>query len=176
MTAELKTENEKTTDIDAADCCESGLLNDVNHRTGALSAFVILFYSQMSTPIDIGLDKKVTPIEMSILISITETPGITGTELSKMWCKTKGAISQIIKKLEEKQLIYRIKSEKDSKVYFLYPTQKGIDIKDTYFKRDLYMTPKIIEQLLKTCSKDDIRGFYNVIEHYSELIINKNVI
>lgn len=152
------------------------LLSYVNHNTGTLSSFVILFYSQMSTPIDIGLDKKVTVIEMSILISIAENPGITGTELSRTWHKTKGAISQLLKKLEEKELIYRIKSDKDSKVYFLHPTQKGIEVKDIYLKRDLYMTSKIVEQLLKTCSKDEIRGFYNVIKQYSKLITNKNVI
>lgn len=152
------------------------LLSYVNHNTGALSSFVILFYSQMSTPIDIGLEKKVTIIEMSILISIAKNSGITVTELSRIWHKTKGAISQLIKKLEEKELIYRIKSNKDSKVYFLHPTQKGIEVKDIYFKRDLYMSSKIIEQLLKTCTKDEIRSFYNVIKAYSNLITDKNII
>lgn len=167
---------ESYTIVPNTDNALNDLLSYVNHNTGALSSFVILFYSQMSTPIDIGLEKKVTIIEMSILMSIAENPGITGTELSHIWHKTKGAISQLIKKLEEKELIYRIKSNKDSKVYFLHPTQKGIEVKDIYFKRDLYMTSKIIEQLLKTCTKDEIRGFYNVIKAYSNLITDKSII
>lgn len=52
--------NTKESDIKALnnDNTLNDLLSYVNHNTGTLSSFVILFYSQMSTPIDIGLDKK----------------------------------------------------------------------------------------------------------------------
>ena len=154
----------------------SQILKDINHKPGSLASFVILFYGYVSSPFkymnENGETDSITLIELTILMWIIENPGTTTTELSKRWQRTKGAISQIIKKLSEKELIYRIKSDTDAKMQLIYPTDNGIKLSEIYYKKDRYDTPRILNSLLEKCTKDEIRSFYKVVDIYSEIIIN----
>ena len=55
--------------------------------------------------------------EAHILTDIVDFEGITATELSKKWRKTRSAISQTIKSLLKKEYIYRVNSKDDAKFF-----------------------------------------------------------
>lgn len=74
---------------------------------------------------DYGTDEKFHAVEVHILSYIAEHPGISTTEIARDWNRTKGAVSQIIKKLERKNLIYKSKEEGNKKRVCLYVTEEG---------------------------------------------------
>ena len=59
-------------------------------------------YSGTKKPHDYGTGETYTSTEMHLVKCISDHPGITVTELAYDYAKTKGAISQILKKLIEK--------------------------------------------------------------------------
>ena len=57
-------------------------------------------YISTKIPQDYGTGEEYTSVEVHTLKHIADNPGITVTELARDYAKTKGAISQILKKLE----------------------------------------------------------------------------
>ena len=64
-----------------------------------------LLYMASNIPIDYGTGLEYTSVEVHMLEYVIDHPGKTVTELSLDFDKTKAAISQMMKKLEEKELI-----------------------------------------------------------------------
>ena len=64
-------------------------------------------YISTKIPQDYGTGEEYTSVEVHTLKHIADNPGITVTELARHNGKTKGAISQILKKIEDKGLICR---------------------------------------------------------------------
>lgn len=82
-------------------------------------------YTSTKKPKDYGTGEIYTHIEVHTLKDISDYPGITVTELARNQGKTKGAISQILKKLEKCELIYREVDPNNENRLFLYITDKG---------------------------------------------------
>ena len=82
-------------------------------------------YTSTKKPKDYGTGEIYTHIEVHTLKDISDYPGITVTELARNQGKTKGAISQILKKLEKCDLIYREVDPNNENRLFLYITDKG---------------------------------------------------
>ena len=59
-------------------------------------------YISTKVPQDYGTGEEYTSVEVHTLKHIADNPGITVTELARHNGKTKGAISQILKKIEKK--------------------------------------------------------------------------
>lgn len=92
---------------------------DVLHQVSSM-------YSGTKKPHDYGTGDTFTSVETHIVKCIADHPGITVTELAYDYAKTKGAISQIIKKLVEKKLIIQQPSkEAGDKRIFLYLSPEG---------------------------------------------------
>ena len=73
---------------------------DILHRAAML-------YMASNLPTDYGTGDMYTSVEVHMLRYIIDHPGRTVTDLSQDWDKTKAAISQMMKRLEEKELIVR---------------------------------------------------------------------
>lgn len=73
-------------------------------------------------------------IRDEILEKINENPGVTLTDLSKAFFKSKGNVSIHLKKLEKEKLIKKHLPEKNKKIFRLHPTKQG---KDVYLKLKL---------------------------------------
>lgn len=73
-------------------------------------------------------------IKDKILEKINENPGLTLTELSKGFIKSKGNISIHLKNLEQEELIKKYLPEDKKKFFRLHPTKKG---KEVYLKLKL---------------------------------------
>ena len=100
---------------------------------------------------------------------IESQPGVTISALAQMWNRTKSAVSQNVKRLEEKKLVYRVQDESNGKIFHLYPTQEGtyLSLAHKYFdNRDILQTQ---QDLLELCTMEEIDTFYKVLKAYQSL-------
>ena len=85
---------------------------DILHRASML-------YTASNIPIDYGTGEKYTSVEVHMLKYIIDHPGKTVTDLSQEWDRSKAAISQMLKRMEEKGLI-KSHIEKEGKMPALF--------------------------------------------------------
>ncbi|MBW1988461.1 MAG: MarR family transcriptional regulator [Deltaproteobacteria bacterium] len=98
-------------------------------------------------PLDYGTGDILHPSQMHAIEMVGENPGISVTALAKRLGITKGAVSQMVKKLEELDMLSRYKQRGDAKAVLLKLGKKGKiafathkewhDRYDTYFLRGL---------------------------------------
>ncbi|MBD3109601.1 MarR family transcriptional regulator [Bacillus sp. AGMB 02131] len=69
------------------------------------------------------------------LLRLYQQDGISQEELAKQLLVDKATITRAIKKLEEENLVYRIRDEKDKRYYKVFITKKALDIKEEVFKK-----------------------------------------
>ena len=77
----------------------------LNKKSEILYNFVIAYTNYMNEKRDYGTGEELSMTEAHILTDIVDYEGITVTELSKKWKKTRSAISQTIKSLLKKEYI-----------------------------------------------------------------------
>ena len=120
------------------------------------------------TPRDYGSGIEITMNEVHTLSTIADHPGITGTELAEEKVKTPSAISQTVKKLENKGLITRAPHEEHGKKICLYVTQEGQRLSDLHKIYDVQQINRTLSIMLQTCRMEDIETFFTVIEKFCE--------
>lgn len=76
-------------------------------------------------PGDYGSGDSLFPTEIHTLELIGRNPGVAVTELARRQGVTKGAASQVVKKLDEKGLVQKCKSLDNEKSILLILTEKG---------------------------------------------------
>jgi len=139
-------------------------------RANKLYNFINCYEEYMNQPRDYdGSGEYMSMVEIHILTLIADQPGITVSQLAKDWGTTKGAISQTIKKLENKELIYRQKKEGNAKTIHIHATEKGERLSTAH---KLYDNADIVQtqyDLLKTCTSDELNTFYKVVQEYYKL-------
>lgn len=118
---------------------------------------------------DYGTGEMFYSVEIHILSSIAENPGISVTELARKWNRTKGAVSQILKKLESKELIYRKKEAGDKRKSFLYASELGMKLHEAHVAYDTRNYEKFFEQLTRYCTQEQIWQTFGVLEKWIEL-------
>src|SRR5664280_1027416 len=75
--------------------------------------------------IDMGNGEKLYPSELHVLDAIGNNYGNNVTELSKKFKITKGAVSQVVNKLFEKEYLKKERKTGYAKEVMLSPTEKG---------------------------------------------------
>lgn len=137
-----------------------------------LYKFVTKYSYVMHNAHDYGTGELISMVEVHLLTYIEENPGITVTKLSKSYNRTKSAISQQIKKLEEKKYIEKIKKEDNAKTTLLYATKTGKELSLAHKIYDISDISQTLQILLKTCSLEEVSSFYKVIEAYIDILDN----
>ena len=134
---------------------------DILHRASML-------YTASNIPIDYGTGEKYTSVEVHMLKYIIDHPGKTVTDLSQEWDKTKAAISQMLKRMEEKGLI-EWRGALDSKKKQLYfATAKGLELNERHLVYDDRVFGKTLELLGETCTQEEIAVCFHVLEEYTK--------
>jgi len=87
--------------------------------------------------------------ERHFLDKIGDHPGINMTEFAKTVGITKGAVSQVVKKLESKCLVKRYKSSVNDKEVFIELTRDGRDIYIQHKKKNEETVRPLIKELEK---------------------------
>jgi len=144
----------------------------LSSRADALYQFVMLYNEYIHAARDYGTGELISMVEVHTLTMIADQPGITVNELAKQWRRTKGAVSQNVTKLDNKGLISRQRSEKDSRHVHLYVTEKGQQLSDLHKEYDVDDVIKTQNNLLKKCTEEELAAFYKVLEIYNELCID----
>jgi len=98
---------------------------------------------------------EVTPSEFHLIEVIGEKGAVTGKELSQLMGVTKGAISQLLPKLEKKKLIYRRPDEKDLRVHYLSLTKQG----EVAYREHSKVIEEFQELLEKELTSNQIENF-----------------
>lgn len=100
-----------------------------------------------SIPRQYGTDDEIYMVEAHTINLIGENSGITISELANKTNRTKGAISQMVEKLINKDIVYKEKDSVDQRRVFLNLTEKGKQIFDYHKKLDEKEYSKIIKKL-----------------------------
>lgn len=145
-------------------------LGDLGHTVGCVIRFTLLFNSFMMRKRSYGGGEKLTLVELMLLMTISESEGIFATEIAKKWRKTKGAISQISKKLEAKGLIDKQRDSHDAKMYGLFLTDRGRQIIEEFDQQDTVESPVILEKMREEFTEEQINNFYCVMRKYTEIL------
>ncbi|MBQ3588201.1 MAG: MarR family transcriptional regulator [Oscillospiraceae bacterium] len=148
------------TEIDA-------LYKELNVYADQEYVFAIFYERYINQLRDYGNGVLINMVEVHTLTMIADQPGITVNELAKQWRRTKGAVSQNVKKLSRKGLIRKERSEKDSRNVHLYVTELGQELADLHKKYDVEEVLKLRNDLLKDCTQQELDTFYKVLTLYN---------
>lgn len=125
---------------------------------------VSYLYTSTKVPHDYGTGEDYTHLEVHTLKHIAENSGITVTELAKNFGKTKGAVSQLLKKIENKGLIYRqVDLDNDSRLN-LFLTEKGKELNECHRQYDQAKCGETMDLVREKCSDQEITVAFHVME------------
>ena len=108
-------------------------------------------------PLDFGVGAPLYHSEMHLIDQIGDHPELNITELAKLVGVTKGAISQTVKKLENKGVVNRYKGTENEKEIFLELTEIGRNVYLKHKEIDKESIIPLFEELKKY--PDDKVGF-----------------
>lgn len=140
---------------------------DILHQTASL-------YMASNIPIDYGTGEKYTPIEVHMLKYIIDHPGKNVTELSKDWDKTKAAVSQMMKKMENKGLIYWETAPDSNKKQLYYATEKGHTLNQLHIQYDEATFGNTLSLIDGACTKEELLTCFHVLEEWCTARRKKN--
>ena len=130
---------------------------DILHHVSSL-------YILTKRPHDYGTGEVYTATEVHTLKHIADNPGITVTQLACDYGRTKGAISQMLKKLEKKGLIFRRSDPKNDNIAHLYPTPEGDRLNCEHQKYDNIRFGESMDQVRKLYTSEEIDTTFSVLE------------
>ncbi len=94
-----------------------------------------------------GTDELFHKLEIHTIHAIGENPGINVTELARWHGITKSAVSQVVKKLEERGFIYRYKAPDNAKEVLFKLTDKGEKPYEGHKKLHAKIDTDLIEEI-----------------------------
>ncbi len=129
-------------------------------------------FNTSKSPRDYGSGEYFNPVEVHMASYIADNPGISATTVARDWNRTKGAVSQIIKKLEEKGVICREKEQGNDKTICLYVTEKGARLDELHREYDTRNYERFLDVLENYFSEEDIQKTFAVLDAWIELSMN----
>ena len=100
---------------------------------------------------------------------IADHHGITVTELARDYGKTKGAVSQILKKVESKGLVYREVDPENDNRYHLFLTDKGKELDEAHRRYDEIGFGESMDMVRERFSEDEINTTFRVLEAWLDI-------
>lgn len=147
----------------------------LNYRADKIYEFVLNYHEYMYTQRNYGSNRIFNMMEIHTLTLIQDNPEINITKLSKMWGKSKSAVSQTVKKLVQGNYVYKIKKENNEKEILLKVTESGEQLSYAHKAYDLADITQTMGSLLLKCTEEEIDAFYKVIDEYI-LLVNANAV
>ncbi len=145
----------------------------ISKKSELLHEFAELVTAYSGSNRDYGTGVQITMVEIHLLTTIEENPGITVTELAVIKHKTPGAISQIIKKLENRGYIFRRPHEVHGKKMCFFPTDEGKLLSELHKQYDVRTISNTVDTLLERCGMDEVDTFFKVMEIYRDILIQR---
>jgi len=107
------------------------------------------YHALEKIPVKSGLKHDLYHSERHMLDRIGEHPEINVTEFARVAGITKGAVSQVVKKLETKGLVRRYKSGSNNKEVFLELTRTGRDAFSEHGRKNEETIRPLLQELRK---------------------------
>lgn len=126
-------------------------------------------YISTKVPHDYGTGEAYTSVEVHTLKHIADHHGITVTELARDYGKTKGAVSQILKKVESKGLIYREVDPENDNRYHLFLTEKGKELDEAHRRYDEVGFGESMDIVRERFSEDEVNTAFCVLEAWLDI-------
>lgn len=126
-------------------------------------------YISTKVPQDYGTGEEYTSVEVHTLKHIADNPGITVTELARDYGKTKGAVSQILKKVEEKGLVYRESDPNNDNKSHLYLTEKGTALDNAHRRYDEVSFGESMDKVRAAFTDEDVNIAFRVMEAWLDV-------
>lgn len=145
------------------------IYKQLSPQANLLYNFVMSYSNYIYGARDYGTGLVINMVEVHTLTMIEDNPGITVSELAKMWNRTKGAASQNVSKLVEKDLVYRKIEKGNKKLVHLYPTEEGVRLSIAHKIYDTMDIMQTQSDLLRHCTMEEINHFYKVLGAYYNL-------
>lgn len=141
------------------------------HKPGMMYDFVTVLSAMATIPREYEPGLTLTMTEASTVAEIAVHPGVTAAQLCKKWSRTRGALSQLLKKLEQKGFICRVRAEGNDRALLLYPTVKGMDLNARMERVEKRYHRQMLEELqARGCTKADMDAFYRVTACYTDVL------
>lgn len=142
----------------------------LNNRHQIIYEFVMRYDDYIYDTHDYGTGVPLTMIESHTLTYIDDHPGTTVTELTHFWHKTKGAISQIVTRLEQNGLVSKQKKADNAKLVRLYTTETGARASNAHKMYDIIDITKTLGEIGEKCTPEEIDTFFRVMQVYYGVI------
>ena len=144
----------------------AAMLSDIAFQLMRMSKRMVELHSQ---PKDFGCGVLLFPAEVHTLSAVCENPRSNITELAELLGVTKGAVSQMISKMEKKGLIIKEFAPGSEKQRMLKLTEKG---KLAYNGHEEYHKQMVIavDKKMKSLSIDDLNQYQQINRLVEELI------
>lgn len=126
------------------------------------------YYSELH---DYGTGELYTSTEVHLVTRIEENPGITATKIAEDTYRTKSAVSQMLSKLEAKDLIHREKDPNNGKQHFLYVTPKGKHLSLCHKAYDETAMP--LKEMEDLFGLEGIEKFTDIMEYMIQFYLNR---
>lgn len=97
---------------------------------------VATFYMSTKAPHDYGTGETFTSVELHTLKYIADHPGINAAQIADDFGRTKGAISQLLKKLEQKGLLIKTPSPEADNRQLLELSAHGKEVNEVHKRYD----------------------------------------
>ena len=165
---------ENNTLAGAPDLTNSAIIDStytmLNNRHNNIYQFVMHYNDYIMSTHQYGDTHDLTMMEVHSLSYIEDHPGTTSRELIEYWGKTKGTISQLLKRLEKLSLIEKKKKDGNAKNLYLYVTEEGAKVSKAHKMYDILDITKTMSELQEECSAEEIDAFYHVLSVYNKVI------
>ena len=115
---------------------------------------------------DYGTGEFYTSVEVHTVSLIEDNPGITATEIAERNGRTKGAVSQVLGRLEEKGLIRKEKDSHNARRSCLYVTPLGLELSQKHKSFDEQMMGTLLDEWISLFGRDAVEKLYMIMEHY----------
>ena len=116
------------------------------------------------------------PSEIHVIASIAENPNTYMAEIANILGVTRGAIMQLVLKLEKKELVERYTKGKNSKKVFLKLTSKGIKAASGHEKyhKNMYQDLSLLLKKYKISDLELFEQVFNSLEtHFDSYLVKK---
>ncbi len=143
---------------------------NLNKNAQDIYEFIILYSNYIYAKHKYGTETKFNMMEIHILTHIEDNPGVTITEIARIWKKTTSAISQIIKRFVDEGYVEKRFKENNNKSILLFVTEAGKQLSYVHKAYDVADITQTSSYLESRCGNADIEAFYRVLHAYTDLL------
>ena len=132
--------------------------------------FAMRYYGFSAMPKDYGTGVEYSLAEAHGVTFIEEHPGVTVTEMADAFGRTQSALSQSVKQLEQKGLVYKLESKENKKKNHLFVTPKGRQLSMAHKQYDIVHTMRFIKDLENIFTEEELDCFFRIMKVRADLM------